>query len=141
MIDIKTGQIIINKVLIINKNSDFDFVYKMELGEIQEVDDLGNGWIWLRIKNIETSGYFFHISFAFNNHKLKEINLIVSNKKFDLNSNWSNWSEQKELEALQFYNNWLNKEIGNQREFNWGEVWADYDPKSGSSSIGLRYNE
>lgn len=141
MIDIKTGNITFDKDFVLNQNSDFDSVSKMDLGEIQEVDDLGNGWTWLRIKNISNSGYFLNMSFAFKNQILKELSFIVSDKRYASNSNWSDWSEQKELDDLEFYNDWLNKEIGNQREFDWGNIWATYDRKGGSSSIGLRYNE
>jgi hypothetical protein len=141
MIDKKTGNIIFGKDILINLNLDFDSVSKMGLGESQEVDDKGNGWIWLRIKNISNSGYFFNISFAFKNQILKELSFIVSDKRFDSNSNWSDWTEQKELDDLEFYNDWLNKKIGKQREFDWGNIWATYDRKGGSSSIGLRYNE
>ena len=141
MIDIKTGNITFDKDFVINQNSDFDSVSKMELGETQEIDDMGNGWIWLRIKNISNSGYFFNISFAFKNQILKELSFIVSEKKFDLNPNWTDWSEKDELKKLKKYKNWLNKEIGENREFDWGQIWSNYDPKGGFSSIGLRYNE
>lgn len=141
MIDIKTGNITFEKDFVINQKSDFDSVSSMELGEFQEIDDMGNGWIWLRIKNISNSGYFFNMSIAFKNQILKELNFIVSDKKFDLNPNWSDWSEKEELKKLKKYQNWLKKEIGNKREFDWGQIWSDYDPKGGFSSIGLRYNE
>ena len=65
MIDIKTGNITFDKDFVINQKSDFDSVSKMELGESQEIDDMGNGWIWLRIKNISNSGYFFIIGKTF----------------------------------------------------------------------------
>jgi len=141
MIDKETGNIIFDKDLVINIKSDFDSVSKMGLGESQDVDDIGNGWIWLRIKNISNSGYFFNISFAFKKQILKELCIIVSDKKFDSDSNWTDWTEQKELDDLVFYKDWLNKEVGKQREFDWGQIWADYDRKGGSSSIGLRYKD
>ena len=141
MIDINTGNITLNKDFIINRNSNFDSVRKLELGEIQEVDDMGNGWIWLRIKNILVSGEYFNISFAFDNLKIKELSFIVSDKKFNLESKSTDWNEQKESEKLKMYQDWLKKKIGSQRQFNWGEIWTDYDKKGGCSSIGLRYNK
>jgi len=141
MIDIKTGNITLDKDFIINQNSTFDSVCKMGLGEILEVDDMVNGWTWLRIKNVSVSGLFFNISFAFNNLTLKELSFIVSDKKFDLESNWVDWREQNEVEKLKTFKDWLKKEIGRQRKFDWGEIWADYDRKGGFSSIGLRYNQ
>src|SRR5690606_23964038 len=116
MIDIKTGSIIFDKGITINQNSDFDSVYQMKLGEIQEVNDMGNGWKWLRIKNISISGRFFVMSFAFKYLTIKELSFIMSEEKFDLNSN-SNWNENGEFENLKKYQDWLNKEIGDDREF------------------------
>ena len=141
MIDIRTGNITIDTNLTINQNSDYDSVSKMNLGEIQEVDDMGNGWIWIRTKNIMISGYFFNISFGFNNNRIKELYFVLSESRFYINSDWSDWSEKKELENLEFYNDWLKKDIGSQREFDWGQVWADYNRKGGFSSIGLRYKD
>lgn len=139
MIDNKTGYITFDNKRIINQNSDLESIANMGLGESQEVDDMKTGWIWLRIKNIMSSGYFFNISFAFNNSRLRELNFVMNNQKYDLDENWSDWSDKKELENLKFYQDWLQKEIGSQRNFDWGQVWADYDRKGGSSSIGLRY--
>jgi hypothetical protein len=141
MIDIRTGHITIDTNLTINKNSDFESVRKMKLGEIQQVDDMGNDWIWIRIKNIVISGYFFNFSFGFNKNRIKELYFAMSDSRFDINSDWSESSEKKELGKLEFYNDWLKKEIGSQRLFDWGQVWADYDRKGGFSSIGLRYND
>lgn len=141
MIDVKTGSLIFDKEIVIHQNSDFDSVHKMSLGEIQEVDIMGNEDIWLRNKNILVAGLYFNISFLFNNLRLKELSFIVSDKKFALEPKWEYWSEEKEIESLKLYQDWLTMEVGSQRVFDWGEVWIDYDRKGGSSSIGLRYNE
>ena len=121
MIDIKTGSIIFDKGITINQNSDFDSVYQMKLGEIQEVNDMGNGWKWLCIKNVSISGRFFVMSFAFKDLTFKELSFTLSEEKFDLNSNWSNWNEKEEFENLKKYQDWLDTEIGKNHEFKWGK--------------------
>ena len=65
--------------------------------------------------------------------------MVVDDKPFDLSFGSSSWSEQKEKEDLRKYKDWLDKELDGEAKFHWGNVWASYDPKGGSSSIGVRY--
>ncbi len=139
MINQDNGNIKINDKPIINQNSDFDSINKMNLGEKQEVDNVGSDWISLEIKNLKTSGFYFNITFRFLKKYLKEVSLVLSEEKFDSKDNWSNWNEQEEREKIKFYQKWIEKEIGIETEFNWGNIWVGYDAKGGSSSICLRY--
>ncbi|RYU83237.1 hypothetical protein [Hymenobacter persicinus] len=52
---------------------------------------------------------------------------------------WNDWSEQQEQRLAAEYDAWLTKQVGSRRQFAWGTVWAEYDPRSGGSSIGMRY--
>ena len=65
--------------------------------------------------------------------------MILNDKRFNLFSDWSSCSEQKEKEDFKKYQNWLDKELEGKTKFHWGDVSATYDPKGGSSSIGIRY--
>lgn len=140
MINIENGQITIGDNLI-SLNSTLDSVSTMGLGEEQVTNDMNNGWIWLRVKNVEIGKYFYNISFAFNNQILSELSLIFDTKKLENNLDWSNWSEKEEKIKLKRYKDWVDKLVGRQRKFDWGEIWVEYDERGGSSSIGLRYEK
>lgn len=139
MIDRNTGNIRLNDSLELKSKSNFDLLEEQNLGEFHEVRNLGNGYIWLGIKNIKIKNEYFIISLCFKEEELSELLLVVNERRFDLSSDWSSWSEQKEKEDLKKYQNWLDKELGEERKFHWGDVWASYNPKGESSSIGIRY--
>jgi predicted NACHT family NTPase len=139
MIDKNTGQIKLTDSLELKPNSNFDFLESQKLGEVQETQDMGNGYKWLHIKNIQIDNKYFIISLCFKEDELTELSMVLDDKLFDLSSDWSSWNEQKEKEDLKKYQGWLNKELGEETKFHWGDVWASYDPRAGSSSIGIRY--
>lgn len=112
---------------------------KQSLGEVREVRDMGNGYKWLDIKNIKIQNEYYIISLCFKEQELTELSMVVKDERFDLSSDWRTWSEEKEKEDLKKYQNWLDKELGKKTKFHWGDVWAAYDSKGGSSSIGIRY--
>lgn len=100
---------------------------------------MGNGYKWLDIKNIKIDNEYFIISLCFKEEELSELSMAVNDSRFDISSDWNSWSERKEKEDLKKYQKWLDKELGKETKFHWGVVWASYDPKGGSSSIGIRY--
>ncbi len=115
-------------------------IEKQNLGEIQEIRDMGNGYKWLEIKNIQIDNQYFNMSLCFKMEKLSQLTMVINDKPFDLNSGWDTWSVKAEKEKLKKFENWLNKELDRERKFNWGEVWANYDPRGASSSIRIIYN-
>ncbi len=139
MIDKTKGHIKLTGLLKLEPNSNFDFIEKQKLGEVQEIRDMGNGYKWLDIKNIQIEDKYFIMSLCFKEEDLTELSIVFNDKPFDLNSSWDSWSEKDEQKKLNKYQVWLKEQLGDNRNFNWGEVWADYDPKGGSSSIGIRY--
>lgn len=55
---------------------------------------------------------------------------------------WENWSESEELKLKNEHDKWLEKNIGKSPyKYPWGEISSNYDPRSGSSSIIIRYYE
>jgi hypothetical protein len=139
MIDKNTGQLTISKDKAISPTTTLSEIKAFKLSDIEEECNLGNGWIHYTFKNVEAFAKFFHFTFYFFGENLKSIEFIINESPFDLNTGWDSWSEQREKENALLYNNWLNKEIGTVRNFTWGNVLADYDPKSGGSSIFIRY--
>ncbi|GAB5527793.1 MAG: hypothetical protein Roseis2KO_56650 [Roseivirga sp.] len=139
MINKNTGNIKLTDSLELTPKSNLNLLEGQNLGQANELRDIGNGCKWLDIKNINIGSKYFIISLCFIDELLSELSLLVSDERFSLSSHWSSWSERKEKEDLKKYTTWLNKELGGKTEFHWGDVWATYDPKSGSSSIGIRY--
>lgn len=139
MIDRSTGNIKLTDWLEVSPKSNFDLLDGQNFGQINEVHNMGNGYKWLNIKNIKIESEYFIISLCYKDELLTELSMVVNDEQFNLSSDWSSWNEQKEKEDLKKYQNWLDKELGGKTKFPWGDVWATYDPKSGSSSIGIRY--
>jgi hypothetical protein len=66
-------------------------------------------------------------------------------------TSWDDWSEEKQLALRDAHDSWLVEMLGPgsrfawaggslpEYRFEWGEVWSSYDPRSGSSSIGVRF--
>ena len=140
MIDKKSGQLTLGNVKTISPTTALSEIKAFKLSEIQEERDLGNGWIHYTVRNVEESGEFFIFIFFFYKENLDSVSFVVNDSPFDLNSGWDSWSEKTEREKAVKYNSWLNKEIGIGRKFPWGNIWTDYDQKSGGSSIFIRYN-
>jgi hypothetical protein len=139
MIDKNKGHIKLNDSLELTPNSNFDLIESLKLGELQEIRDIGTGYKWIDIKNIQIDHKYFIISLCFKETKLSELSIVINDNPFHLNSGWESWSEKEEKEKLNKYQDWLSQKLGNDRIFKWGEAWASYDPKSCSSSIGIRY--
>ena len=141
MIDRRTGNIKLTGSLELSSKSKFQLLENQDLGEVQEVRDTDNGYKWLVIKNIKIENKYFIISLCYKEEELTAVEMVVNDERFNLSTDWSSWSEQKEGEDLKKYQNWLEKELGRKTKFRWGHVSASFDPKGGSSSILIEYKE
>lgn len=141
MIDKKTGNIELATGQVIYPSMSLERIKSMGIGESQTEREIGNGWIWHDVRNVQIQDQYFSIAFAFYNNKLNIITLIINNTRFNSNNGADPWSEKEEMQRAIIFNNWLNAEIGSERTFSWGEVWAGYDPKGGFSSITIRYKK
>lgn len=139
MIDKKTGNIVISDAVHIKQNDFQHDILSLAIGQTNMHWDHGNDWTWLQENNVFVNDKYFVFQFGFFQNKLKEIYFNVSETKFELDEGWDRWSEEKELANLKIYQAWLTNELGTQKDFDWGTVWASYDTKVASSSIGLRY--
>jgi hypothetical protein len=53
---------------------------------------------------------------------------------------WDNWTIEKQMEKKRKHDAWLINEIGlPPYEYYWGGISSNYDPRSGSSTITVRY--
>jgi hypothetical protein len=141
-----TKQIIDNKNGYLRVSSDFTVSTKTTPEELvhffgQEnvcIRDVKTGWKHYSVRNIKINDNYFFITFYFDNDVLKMIDFIVSDS-FIAQGSWDDWNEDIELQKRVFYNDWLTKEIGNNRQFTWGTIGSYYDNKGGFSSIVLKY--
>ena len=54
---------------------------------------------------------------------------------------WENWSKEEQLKKKDKHDIWLKTNIGKPPyKYSWGEISSNYDPRSGSSMITIRYN-
>jgi hypothetical protein len=97
-----------------------------------------NGFPRFTLQPQLVDGNKMSVSLIFNNEK--RIFLVNISKTVDQNDSWDSWSEQHELQRKKEHDRLLEKLIGNtSRKFSWGEITSDYDPRSGSSMITVRY--
>ena len=139
MIDKNNGRIIISDTIQIKHNDFQQDILLLNIGQTNKQWDHKNGWAWVQENNVFVDNKYFVFQFGFFENRLKELFLSLSDTKFDIDKGWDTWSEKKELADLQKYRQWLANELGTQKDFDWGTVWASYDAKGGSSSIGIRY--
>jgi hypothetical protein len=53
---------------------------------------------------------------------------------------WENYSKDNELKKKDKHDKWLKRKIGNPPyKYSWGEISSNYDPRSGSSMITIKY--
>lgn len=53
---------------------------------------------------------------------------------------WDDWSEDNEQNRKKAHDQWLEDNIGKPPyQYSWGEISSNYDPRSGSSMITIRY--
>ncbi|WP_210463059.1 hypothetical protein [Rufibacter roseolus] len=139
MIDKNTGKLTFYSGKNIFPTAELSEIKALKLSAVQEEQDWGNGWIHYTIRNVDVSGIYFNMTFFYHEKTLKSISFIIKDSPFDMDTGWETWGEQREKEKAEFYNDWLNKELGTDRNFAWGTIRATYDPKSAGSSIVIRY--
>ncbi|WP_321290165.1 hypothetical protein [uncultured Sunxiuqinia sp.] len=142
MINKETGEIRFTSTL--NASPEMNFSDAMALtDDLQKsVDDMKNGWKWIRLKAVESDIAQYHIGLAFNEGDLQCLDFTVDPKDSDLSDyGYENWSAEKEQNRLKKFEQWLTNEIGQKRSFDWGEIQALYDPKASFSSIVVNYNK
>lgn len=139
MIDKKTGFVELAFDKIIKPNMLCAEIKKFDIGESQTERDVGNGWTWLDVRNVKIADVYYIFSFAFYHDQLKELSFVFSPTKYDLGKGWESYSEKEERRNAIIFNNWLMAELGAEKKFSWGEVWAGYDEKGSNSDIGIRY--
>lgn len=139
MIDINNGNIIINNGLYIlksglQKNEFINSGFYIE----NLIEDVS---IYTRyfLKPQVIDGEYFIVVIYFNKNDLLEFVDLALMHNGNVPS-WDNWSETEERKRKDEHDKWLEKSIGRPPyKYSWGEISSDYDPRSGSSTITIRY--
>jgi hypothetical protein len=84
------------------------------------------------------SGLSFLVALYFTGEELAMVSLADADPKFG-GKDWSEWSEQKELSRKASHDAWLKTYAVSRRTFPWGEIFSEYDSRSGGSTIGICY--
>jgi hypothetical protein len=103
--------------------------------------DLPDKWYCLPGRYL-TDGESFAVLLCFSSSKLVSISLSLGDGNGDDSSSWSTWSEKNELEKNRRQLGILQRRYGSPScQFSWGKIWSEYDPRGGSSSIGIEYTK
>lgn len=91
----------------------------------------------LQPKNFK--GNLMNVSLIFKDNK--EIFLVNMSKIREHQDNsWNTWNKEHELQRKKEHDQILEKLIGSSSsKFTWGEISSNYDSRSGSSMITIRY--
>ena len=80
----------------------------------------------------------FFVALYFYGKKLESIDLAIAAP--ELGASWDDWSEEKEMKRKEKHDVWLIAQTGcASHVYDWGEIDSAYDPRSGGSSITIRY--
>ena len=78
----------------------------------------------------------FGLSLVFREQRL----FMISIEMLSAKQSWANWSEEEELRRRVAHDHLLAASLGKPPyRYRWGEVLSLYDPRSGVSSIAIRY--
>lgn len=140
MINSKNGNLNLNDFEL-TPFSKFELTDQFQEVNIQEIRDFNNGWKWLGIINLKVDNRYFDFSLGYYKNRLNLILLTFKESPSVDKSTWKDWSEEKELNNQKKFENWLNNELDEVRNFNWGDIHSIYDSKSGFASINIDYKK
>lgn len=105
---------------------------------IVQHDIKNTDWVWYQLPAFRDDSIKIGISLAFCNGILTQMSLAHVDEKI-YGSDWCSWSEDKELLRVQKTREWLESKGYSLGIYTWGEIWANYDSKSGAGSAGVRF--
>lgn len=95
-------------------------------------------WRSIELSGTFTSGLDFVVVLIFNGERLEATTLVNSDPKFGTTA--EEWPVEKELERKRTHDRWLQRIPGPRGPYAWGSVCLDYDERSGSNLIIIRYS-
>lgn len=80
----------------------------------------------------------FSVRLVFARQKVDTVSVAICSSS----RNWTDWSEENEMQIKAEHDRLLATILGaGPHRFHWGEVVSDYDPRSGASTIRIRYTK
>ncbi len=137
MINKTSGEINIGEVKIGSKFTKSDFVdFSLYAQVIREDNNIYSRFV---LKPQKLDNELFTVTFYFDpNGRLEFISLSVLIHQ-EMPS-WENWSKEEELRIKKYHDKWLENHLGvPPYKYQWGGISSLFDPRSGTSSITIRY--
>ncbi len=138
MIDINNGNVMIGNTVLNNSisikefiNSDvFKSVYKSDINSKHQK-------FFLKPQKIDEE--YFYIYLFFDENELLNVLFLFMTDNEEMPTG-KKWSLESEMKLKKQHDEWLKKNIGNPPyDYYWGSISSDYDNRSASSSITIRY--
>ncbi len=140
MLDINTGSLKIGENIEFGPRNSFDEIKIHKVGELQEIKGTnGSEYQSIHFKNVLVNGNYYIFRLRFGHNQLSQLEIFIGPSPFEFKKGWDDWSYQEELFHLELCKEWLKKQVGETREFDWGYIWCGYDSLGGYSSIKIRY--
>jgi hypothetical protein len=79
------------------------------------------------------------VALFFHGESLRWISIMDLSPAFG--TSWSDLSEEKELLRKSAHDHWLAASGAPPGQHPWARVWSEYEPRSGYSSIAIRYDQ
>jgi hypothetical protein len=112
-------------------------------------EEVAAGWVHASLEPKALDGLMFGVKLVFEGEQLDSYSLWLMDARHG--SSWRDWSEEKELARRDAHDAWLVVTLGSGERkatekgpelhytFPWGEVRSSFDPRAGSSSIGVHF--
>ena len=104
-----------------------------------QASDKGGGYVWYRVPETEIFGKTLVLSLCFHNGLLESLSLSLVDPGL-YGASWDEWSEERQKRCAEDTGEWLEANGYELGRYSWGEIWAAYDPRSGSGGGGVRYD-
>jgi hypothetical protein len=99
--------------------------------------DMKTGYVWCDLPDGTIAGDDIAMSICLYMGTLYMLTIAVVDPRFG--SEWSDWSEAKEQARTAATGDWLARVGYQPGRYSWGEVWAEFDGKSGGGGGGVRF--
>jgi hypothetical protein len=137
MFRLNIGEIEIGDELIVVGYTKNDFLTSALYDQVvREIINEYSGYVLnpQRIKN-----ELFSVFLSFNSEGMLEFISLSVLPEQTLPS-WEGWSKESEIKRKKLNDEWLKKQVGlSPYKYEWGEIVSQFDPRSGSSAIVIRY--
>lgn len=102
-------------------------------------DKEGNHWRIMEFNGHQWNGNDFTVSAVFKNGSAQKIEVMLISGK--LGEDWSEFKKESEMKRKKAHDTILDDALGVKRDFNWGHVCSNYDPRSGFATLEVIYGK